>query len=483
MSVKGYAEFLITKLKNERPDEYEEQKKLTLRFLDAVRTRLTAIETELYIEDSFVLLYEPGIFLLAFTNQYQYDTVKEQKLEKLTEITDVFTGGKASLFIMNDDGVVYDVKGKRDMSYDECLAERQSPAQYSIKARSDAAYLSEYTFDTFVVGAQNRFAHAGALAVAENPSFAAGGDKQIYNPLFIYGGSGLGKTHLLYAIMNRISEKFPEAKIIYIKGDEFTNELILAIRNQEQLKFRNKYRYADVLLVDDIQFIAGKDMTQEEFFHTFNTLFEAKKQIILTSDRPAKDIALLEERLESRFMIGLTADIQPPDYETRMAIISSKAETFGVEIPKDVMSFVANNVSKNIRQIEGAVKKIKAYQSLTGEPVTIQNITNILSDILDQTKNAPITIDDIIKAVTEFYSISEEDMQGVSRKANIVFARQLVMYLARRLTDMTFEQIGDVLGKNHSTVVYSISKIEEEIRLNARQKKIVEDIIKNLTEK
>ncbi|MBQ7624899.1 MAG: chromosomal replication initiator protein DnaA, partial [Clostridia bacterium] len=327
----------------------------------------------MWIKDSFVLLYERGMFLLAFTNNLQYDTVKDQKLEKLSLVTDIFTKQNATLYIMNSDGSVYDVKGKRDLDYNDCLSERKITKSEGNKQKTETSYLSEYTFDTFVVGAQNRFAHAGAFAVAENPSFDLNEDseKQVYNPLFIYGGSGLGKTHLLYAIMNRISEKFPNAKILYIKGDEFTNELILAIKNSEQLKFRNKYRYVDVLLVDDIQFIAGKDMTQEEFFHTFNTLFEAKKQIILTSDRPAKDIIMLEERLATRFVWGLTADIQPPDYETRMAIISRKAESLGIELSKDVMSFVAENVSKNIRQIEGAVKKMKAYQSLTGEKVTI----------------------------------------------------------------------------------------------------------------
>ena len=486
MSDNGYADFLISKLKTERPEEYEAQEEITKRFLDTVSERLTAIEAEMWIKGSFVLLYERGIFLLAFTNSLQYDTVRDQKLEKLSRVTDFFTKENASLYIMNTDGSVYDVKGKRDLSYNDCLSERKQPPTEPPRQKSDVSSIAEYTFDTFVVGAQNRFAHAGAFAVAENPSFSARADseKQVYNPLFIYGGSGLGKTHLLHAIMNRIQEKFPEAKILYIKGDEFTNELILAIKNSEQFRFRNKYRYVDVLLVDDIQFIAGKDMTQEEFFHTFNALFEANKQIILTSDRPAKDIVLLEERLANRFVWGLTADIQPPDYETRVAILSRKAESLGLTLSNEVMSFIAENVSRDIRQMEGAVKKIKAFESLTGQPVTVANVSDILKDMISEIKGAPITLKNIITAVADFYSISEEEITSVSRKANIVYARQLTMYLARELIkDASLEKIGAVFGKNHTTVLHSANKIEEAMRTNMRQKKIVEDLIKNLTEK
>ena len=236
--------------------------------------------------------------------------------------------------------------------------------------------------------------------------------------------------------------------------------------------------------MDDIQFIAGKDMTQEEFFHTFNALFEANKQIILTSDRPAKDIVLLEERLANRFVWGLTADIQPPDYETRVAILSRKAESLGLMLSNEVMSFVAENVSRDIRQMEGAVKKIKAFESLTGQPVTVANVSDILKDMISEIKGAPITLKDIITAVADFYSISEEEITSVSRKANIVYARQLTMYLARELIkDASLEKIGAVFGKNHTTVLHSANKIEEEMRTNMRQKKIVEDLIKNLTEK
>lgn len=482
MSAPGYADFLINKLKTERPEEYNENKIVMDRLISALGTRLTSVELELWFENSTILICEDTTLMIAFTTKLQYDNVKSRFVPLLYEMTNKVLNNPVDIYLMSDEGRVYDTKGKQEMTYDEYLMIRSGKTPQKGK---NGAFISEYTFDNFVVGSSNRFAHAGAFAVAENPSFTQnnGSEKQAYNPLFIYGGSGLGKTHLLYAIMNRVAEKYPEAKILYIKGDEFTNELILAIQNSEQLKFRNKYRYVDVLLVDDIQFIGGRISTQEEFFHTFNSLHEANKQIILTSDRPPKEMLTLEERLVTRFVWGLTADIQPPDYETRVAIINRKAESLGVELDRDVTSFIANNVSTNIRQIEGAVKKLKAYKILTGADISIDTIGDVLKDIISEIKGAPVTINSIIKAVSEFYSVSEEDIRGSSRKGNIVSARQVAMYITRELTEMSLPQIGVAFEKNHTTVLHSINKVEEDIRMNMRQKRIVEDLIKNIKER
>ena len=268
----------------------------------------------------------------------------------------------------------------------------------------------EFTFDTFIVGPSNKFAHAASLAVASKPA-------ALYNPLFIYGNSGLGKTHLLYAICNEISKTHPEMNILYIKGDDFTNEIIEAIRKGTTPEFRQKYRQADALLVDDIQFIAGKESTQEEFFHTFNTLYESKKQIVLTSDRPPKDIATLEDRLKTRFEWGLTADIQPPDFETRIAIIKRKAELLDLMIPDNVCEYIANKLKSNIRQLEGAVKKLKAYYLLEGKTPSINTAQAAISDIINNDQPAPVTIEKIIEEVGRTFGVSPDDIRSGKRPA------------------------------------------------------------------
>lgn len=353
---------------------------------------------------------------------------------------------------------------------DEILAEK-APEDIE-KACMNADY--EYTFDTFIVGSSNKFAHAAALAVASNPATA-------YNPLFIYGGSGLGKTHLLHAISHEIKQKSPEMKILYIKGDDFTNELIDAISKRTQNQFKNKYRMSDVLLVDDIQFIAGKEQTQEEFFHTFNTLYEAKKQIVLTSDRPPKEIQTLENRLRSRFEWGLLADIQAPDYETRLAIIRRKAELLGIVIPDDVSQYIANRLKNNIRQLEGTVKKMKAFNLLTGDPPSVSIAQNAIRDILNDDQPVPVTVDRIISEVSRTYGVSTDDIRGKMRSSNISNARQVAMYIIREITQMSTTSIGDEFGgRDHSTVVYAIQKVEEDMKKNHHFQATVNDIIKNI---
>lgn len=335
----------------------------------------------------------------------------------------------------------------------------------------------EFTFDTYIVGPSNKFAHAASMAVASKPA-------SLYNPLFIYGNSGLGKTHLLYAIKNEISKNDPKMNIVYIKGDEFTNELIEAIRRGTTGEFHQRYRRADVLLVDDIQFIAGKDSTQEEFFHTFNTLYEAKKQIVLTSDRPPKDIATLEERLLTRFEWGLTADIQPPDFETRIAIIKRKAELLKIDLPDNVVEYIANRLKNNIRQLEGAVKKMKAYYLLNGESLNINTAQAAISDIINNDQPTPFTVEKIIDEVARTFGTTVEDIRSSKRAANISTARQIAIYVVREITQMPMTSIGKEFGgRDHSTVVYALQQVEKLTAKDQKTKATVEDIIKNIRDR
>ncbi len=349
----------------------------------------------------------------------------------------------------------------------------QEPEQTDISV--DADY--EFTFQSFIVGSSNKFAHAASLAVAANP----GGS---YNPLFIYGNSGLGKTHLLYAIRNEIHRTNPEKTIVYVKGDDFTNELIEAIRLNSANDFRNKYRKSDVLLVDDIQFIGGKESTQEEFFHTFNTLYEAKSQIVLTSDRPPKEIKTLEDRLKSRFESGLIADIQPPDFETRIAIIKRKAELLEMNLPDDVIEYIATKLKTNIRQLEGVVKKLKAKSQLYGERVTINVAQKTISDILNNDQPPPLTVEKIIDEVARTFGVTSEDIRSAKRNSNISNARQIAIYAVREITDLSMNLIGEEFGnRDHSTIVYAIKQIEKNMNKDPKLKATVEDIIKNIRDR
>ena len=340
------------------------------------------------------------------------------------------------------------------------------------KEPADADY--EYTFDTFIVGSSNKFAHAAALAVAANPAGA-------YNPLFLYGNSGLGKTHLLHAIGNDIKKNNKDMVIRYVKGDDFTNELIEAIHFTKTPEFRQKYRNIDVLLMDDIQFIGGKESTQEEFFHTFNSLFSEKKQIVLTSDRPPKEIKTLEDRLRSRFESGLLADIQPPDLETRIAIIKSKAELLQLNIPDDVCEYIATKIKTNIRQLEGIVKKLNA-RSLIDERPSISSVKEIIADIVNSEAPPEMTVDKIIEEVARTFNITEDDIRlQRSRKANISKARHIAIYITRELTSLSMVQIGEAFGGRHySTIVYTIQQVEDQIKTNSATKETVNDIIKNI---
>lgn len=335
----------------------------------------------------------------------------------------------------------------------------------------------EFTFERFVVGNSNKFAHAAALAVAE-------GEKKNYNPLFIYGDSGLGKTHLLHAIRHAIAKKHPEYHIVYVKGDDFTNELILALQVGKNVEFREKYRNADLFLMDDIQFIAGKISTQEEFFHTFNTLYESGRQIVFTSDRPPDEIARLEDRLKTRFQSGLLADIQPPDYETRMAIIRNKANQLGLILPDDVCNYIAENITANVRQIEGAVKKVMAYRDLMDDNITVTSVAKAIKDMFKERTEFIPTADMIIEETAKYFSLTPEDLKGQRRTRNTALARQISMYLIRQLTNLSLKDIGDYYqGRDHTTVLSSIRRVEGNIAESTDFSQTLRDISSNINAK
>jgi chromosomal replication initiator protein len=337
----------------------------------------------------------------------------------------------------------------------------------------DTAQLSpKYTFDTFVIGSGNRFAHAAAMAVAESPARA-------YNPLFIYGGVGLGKTHLLQAIGHHVIHGMGLRRVTYVSSEKFTNELINSIRDDRTLEFRTRYRNVDVLLIDDIQFLAGKERTQEEFFHTFNTLHEASRQIIITSDRPPKDIPTLEDRLRSRFEWGLIADIQPPDLETRIAILRKKAELDGHHVPDQVAEFIAQRIQSNIRELEGALVRVVAYTNLTRSPITVELAAEILKELLPTAASKPVTITSLQKTVAEHFDIRVEEMRAKRRTKGVAFPRQVAMYLARELTDASLPRIGEEFGgRDHTTVMHACERVKTAIaqdpQFAARLKKLVD---------
>lgn len=348
------------------------------------------------------------------------------------------------------------VVGPKDLFSTPLLEKSPFPSEKTVIT----PYLNpRYTFDTFVVGHGNRFAHAAALAVAEAPAKA-------YNPLFLYGGVGLGKTHLMQAIGHHVTRTNARSKILYITSETFTNELIDSIRNDKTLQFRNKYRNIDILLIDDIQFLAGKERTQEEFFHTFNALYEANKQIVISSDRPPKEIPTLEERLRSRFEWGLTADIQAPDFETRIAILQKKAELSELSVPNEILSYIASKILSNIRELEGALIRVVAFASLTSSEITIPLVDHVLKDILAPNKDkVNLSIDLIKKATAEYYSVKIDDMSAKIRTKEIAIARQVAMYLARELTGASLPKIGeDFGGRDHTTVLHAYEKIKAALR-------------------
>ncbi|WP_318506455.1 chromosomal replication initiator protein DnaA [Bacillus sp. T3] len=379
-------------------------------------------------------------------------------------------------------GILYEITGE-ELSVRFIIPQNQREEEInlptpSIKAKKeeDVTELPQsllnpkYLFDTFVIGSGNRFAHAASLAVAEAPAKA-------YNPLFIYGGVGLGKTHLMHAIGHYVLDHNPQAKVVYLSSEKFTNEFINSIRDNKAVEFRNKYRNVDVLLIDDIQFLAGKESTQEEFFHTFNTLHEESKQIIISSDRPPREIPTLEDRLRSRFEWGLITDITPPDLETRIAILRKKAKAEGLDIPNEVMLYIANQIDSNIRELEGALIRVVAYSSLINKDINADLAAEALKDIIPTSKPKVITIQEIQRVVGEQYNIKLEDFKAKKRTKSVAFPRQIAMYLSRELTDFSLPKIGEEFGgRDHTTVIHAHEKISKLVQTDPQLQKQLKEI-------
>lgn len=344
----------------------------------------------------------------------------------------------------------------------------------SVQQPDESNLNPKYVFETFVIGNSNRFAHAAAQAVANDPAHA-------YNPLFLYGGVGLGKTHLMHAIGNRIKQNNPSMKVLYTSSEKFTNEIINSIQNKTTEAFRQKYRNIDCLIIDDIQFLKGKEQTQVEFFHTFNALKDADKQIIISSDRPPREIETLEDRLRSRFDQGLTADIQTPDLETRMAILRTKAASDNIVLPTEVITLLATNIATNIREIEGAYNKIVAYTSLMHMPITVETAQKVLSDMGNDIKTRTITYEGIIKVVADHYNVKHDELFNKKRTQNIAFPRQVAMYLCRELADLSYPRIGELFGgRDHTTVIHAYEKISNFKNSNLAFQNELQEIIEIL---
>ena len=421
------------------------------------RNELTEVAYDLWIKDIKPVSMSGSVATLYVRSEFKKNIIQEKYLDLL---------GRAIESVM---GFPVEI----EFQWDNPDAPRAEVEEAPQEALPDGSY--EYTFDNFIVGPSNKFAHAAAYAVATQPTSSS------YNPLLIYGGSGLGKTHLLTAIRTEISRANPTARITYVRSEVITNELIAAIASKTTEQFHEKYRSSDVLLVDDIQFIGGKESTQEEFFHTFNALYQDNKQIVLTSDRPPKEIKTLEDRLRSRFESGIMADIQAPDFETRIAIIRRKAQLLNLQIPDDVAEYIANRLKSNIRQLEGVVKKLAAYKQLAGTNPTILVAQNSIRDILNDNQPIPITVERIINEVARTYGVTGADIRSQKRAAQISNARQIAMYVVREITQMSMSAVGSEFGdRDHSTVVYTLKKVEKEMQRDSHYKEIIEDIIKNI---
>jgi chromosomal replication initiator protein len=422
---------------------------------------LTSVSFSTWIETIVPVSLNKNSIVLEVPSEFNLGIIKSRYKDLLQNAIKLVTNRNLDieLFVKSGEGLV-----KKEVSPEE------STAILSILN-------PKYTFNTFVKGNGNQLAHAAALAVAEAPATA-------YNPLFIYGGVGLGKTHLMHAIGHYVLEQNNDSRVLYTSSEKFTNELINAIKDDRNEEFRNKYRNIDVLLIDDIQFIGGKERTQEEFFHTFNALYELNKQIVISSDKPPKEILTLEERLRSRFEWGLIADIQAPDTETRIAILRKKSQLERYDIPNEVLVYIANNIESNIRELEGALNRVIAYASLTGSPITLELAQDCLKQILAGISVANINHTTIMKVVSRYYDISPEQLVTQKRSRDISFPRQVAMYLCRELTGMSLPKIGQVFGgRDHTTVMHACDKIQDEMEKSAELRRAVIEIKRNITGK
>jgi chromosomal replication initiator protein len=421
---------------------------------------ITSVAFDCFLGDLVPVSFSSGVLTLSCKEEYAKEIIEQNYSEILKK------SGEAAMG--------FEVKFNITVEKDEDLI--RLAEQFS----SGLTFEDFFTFQNFVVGSNNRFAHAASLAVADAPAVIPN-----YNPLVIYGPSGVGKTHLMLAIKNHLKKNNPYKKIEYIRSEEFTNQLIQALQEGKLGigsidDFRNKYRTADVLLIDDIHFIAGKEQTQEEFFNTFNTLIQNNKQIVVTVDKPPKDIKTLDDRIRSRLEGGLFADILAPDFETRVGIIMKKAEQYNIEISEPIAYYIAENIKVNTRQLEGVVKKIQAFISIQKKVPTISAVQGIIKDIISDTRPEPIKVEKIIAEVAHTYNVSESDILSNRRTADLVLARQVAMYIARETTELSYKAIGESFGKDHTTVLYNVNKIEEFLRDKPYQKELVDDLIANL---
>ena len=421
---------------------------------DLLKNETTIITFETWIQPLEIKSINDNVIVLVASNSFQRDTVESRYLDLLTNTFNFLTNKKCKVFIKLDTDDT-DMLVSNNMGNNKVLL--------------NSGLNPKYTFSTFVVGNNNKFAQAAAMGVSENP-----GSK--YNPFFIYGGVGLGKTHLMHAIGNEILKNNINSKVLYVTSETFTNQLINALKDQATEKFRDKYRNIDILLIDDIQFIANKKSTQEEFFHTFNTLYESGKQIVISSDKPPKDIELLEDRLKSRFEWGLIADISNPDYETRLAILRKKTQLDNIIIDDEILSAIATQVDTNIRELEGTLNKLIAKASLTNSPITMAMAQKAIDDIVASQQKV-ISSEYIQDVVGKYFNINPKDLKSAKRSNDVTFPRQIAMYLCRNVAQMSMPQIGKDFGnRDHSTVMHACNKIEKEIKTNSNTKLIVESV-------
>lgn len=438
--------------------------------LNIIKGEMSEVSFNTWIKSCEPISINDDTLKLSVPNDFTKDILEQRYKSLLVQALKIVSSKKYNIdFLLHSEFTVDETP--------DIKKEDNKPSAVTVNDEMSATLNPKYTFDSFVIGNSNRFAHAASLAVAESPAKA-------YNPLFIYGGVGLGKTHLMHAIGHYILQGNPKAKVVYVSSEKFTNELINAIKDDNNEEFRNKYRKVDVLLIDDIQFIAGKERTQEEFFHTFNTLHDANKQIILSSDRPPKEIPTLEDRLRSRFEWGLIADIQAPDFETRMAILKKKADVENLSVANEVMVYIATKIKSNIRELEGALIRIVAYSSLTNREITVDLASEALKDIISNKQGVHITIDTIQDAVSSYFNLRVEDLKSQRRTRNVAYPRQIAMYLSRKLTDMSLPKIGEEFGgRDHTTVIHAYEKISASLKTDEVLQNTVNDITKKLTQK